>query len=335
MQSSFEVFQSAAAARMQSMPVVAGPLPVPGSEGFLEGVRQRNAFLDWLFYDIKTILPEEAKAISPWLAAEGAILIVPPSGKGTLTLCRSIGEFVRLGAQNVHTLVVAGVGSSALGSAALARNVADAIDAPVAAVVSGYGLADIVAEASGGFLLFGALNSVRHSFEWLDRLRESGVISDPMASDAKLKSTADLSPARRSKDTRTVQALLTHQGVTFDLLVGHSKGNLVLSEALYAIHDSVPESLKRLVKTARIVTISAKIAMPEGFSHIVDVMGQLDNFGALNSRLDIRTDHLVPAAWHHTNTDLCFHLPVTKTMRQVLNLDGIGLFTQGRAGATA
>ncbi len=318
MQHSVEVLQSAAIARVQSFPVVPGRLPVPGSESFLEGVRQRNAFLDWLFYDIKTISKDGAKAISPWLAAEGAILIVPPSGKGTLKLCSSIEELVAVSARTVHTLVVAGVGSSALGSAALARNVADAIDAPVAAVVSGYGLADIAAEAFGGFFLFGTLNSVRHSFEWLDRLRESGIISDPKVRNQ--KSNGNLSPVRLSKDTRTVQALLTTDALSFDLLVGHSKGNLVLSEALFAIHESDPALIKTIGKKARVVTLSAKIAMPMAISNVIDVMGQIDNFGGLNSRPDIHTDYRVPAAWHHTNTDLFFHLPVTKTMRQVLGL---------------
>jgi hypothetical protein len=47
---------------------------------------------------------------------------------------------------------------------------------------------------------------------------------------------------------------------------------------------------------------------------VIDVMGQLDAFGTFNSRLDIPTDVTVPAAWHHTNTDLPWHLPVTKVM---------------------
>lgn len=317
MQHSFEVLQSATSARVQSLPVVPRLSRVPGGESVLESVRQRNAFLDWLFYDIKTVSKGEAQAISPWLADEGSILLVPPSGKGMLKLCTSINELVAMDTRGVHTLVVAGVGSSALGSAALARNVADAIDAPVAAVVSGYGLADIAAEALGGFFLFGTLNSVRHSFEWLDRYRESAMFYEPEFGNK--KSSGNYSPVRRSKDTRTVRALLAHPALTFDLLVGHSKGNLVLSEALFAIQESAPQSLTYLAKKVRIVTLSAKIAMPSKFLQVIDVMGQLDNFGGLNSRHDIRTDYSVPAAWHHTNTDLFFHLPVTKTIRRILS----------------
>lgn len=278
-------------------------------EATLEGIRQRNAFLDWAFYDIGKLKDEEARDVSPWLAAEGAILAVPPSNSGSLRRFASIDEYAAAGV-GIHTLVVAGVGSSALGSAALARNVADALHTPVAAVVSGYGLADVAAEAMGGFVWFGAINSVRHSFEWLDRLRESGVIADPSTSEGMFDSL----PARQSKDTRSVQALLSHPDLSFNLLVGHSKGNLVLSEALFALGEVDPDRLRKLGRDAHIVTLSAKIAMPLACRHVIDVMGQLDAFGTFNSRLDIPTDVTVPAAWHHTNTDLPWHLPVTKVM---------------------
>ena len=96
----------------------------------LEGLRRRNAVLDGMFYDISVVTESEAAAIAPWLAAEGAILIVPPSGAGDLALCPSAEDFVACGGAAVHALAVAGVGSSALGSAAFARNVADAIGRP-------------------------------------------------------------------------------------------------------------------------------------------------------------------------------------------------------------
>ena len=205
-------------------------LRAPARTAFLEGVRQRNALLDALFYDVGVVGREEAARISPWLAAEGAILIVPPSGDGQLTLCRSIDDFHAAGGDAVRTIAVAGVGSSALGSAAFARNVADATGENVAAVVSGYGLADIATEALGGFFWFGALNSLRHLFEGLDRATEPD-----RTAELSLQSRSTGSPTRESRDTRTVLALLNDRRLRFDLLIGHSKGNLVLSEALYAL----------------------------------------------------------------------------------------------------
>ena len=279
----------------------------------LEGLRQRNAALDAFFYDVSTVAQDEAVAISPWLAAEGAILIVPPTGAGTLTLCPSVDDFLEKGSPEIRTLAIAGVGSSALGSAAFARNVADAIGSPVAAVVSGYGLADVLTEALGGFFWFGALNGIRHAFEGFDRLTEGQFFLRSGPSDR----TGDF-VLRQSRDTETVLALLAEPQLQFDLLVGHSKGNLVLSEALYDLARTAPERAKAVAEAARIVTISARIAMPPLCRNVIDVMGAWDWFGGLNSRPDIPTDYLAPNAWHHTNTELPAHLPVTKTLRKVL-----------------
>lgn len=285
----------------------------PGRAALLETVRQRNAALDALFYDVSVVSQDEAVAISPWLAAEGAILIVPPSGSGALTLCGTLEAFVASGGAGVRHLAVAGVGSSALGSAAFARNVADAVGAPVAAVVSGYGIADVLTEALGGFFWFGALNALRHAFEPIDRATEVSVITE--SADIRVSGSKLL---RASRDTQAVFALLADQRLRFDLLVGHSKGNLVLSEALYDLVRAQPASADDLAGRAQIVTVSARIAMPPRFRRVLDVMGALDWFGGLNSRLDISADHVVPGAWHHTNTELPAHLPVTETLRRVL-----------------
>jgi hypothetical protein len=67
-----------------------------------------------------------------------------------------------------------------------------------------------------------------------------------------------------------------------------------------------------------LATVSARIAMPRQFGEVIDIMGALDGFGELNSRRRIPTDVSVPMAWHHTNTELPFHLPVTKTLKRAL-----------------
>jgi hypothetical protein len=279
----------------------------------LEGVRQRNAALDALFYDVARVTQEEAERLAPWIAAEGALLIVPPTGAGPLTLCPTLDDFIAEHGADVRTLTVAGVGSSALGSAAFARNVADAIARPVAAVVSGYGLADVMTEALGGFFWFGALNSARHLFEMIDLWTES----DSRA-ERSLQAALGGDTVAESRDTRTVLALLRDPRFEFNLMVGHSKGNLVLAEALFDLKAADRPRLAALAATTRIVTISARIAMPLPFRDVIDVMGEWDWFGTLNSRGDIPADHVVPGAFHHTNTEIVGHLPVTATLRQVL-----------------
>lgn len=306
---SLSTLAAAQEARAASLPQHFAESPL--RTALLERVRNRNTALDAAFYDVKVVSEAEAESIAPRLAAEGAILTVPPSGGGPLAICPSVEAFAEKHAA-ISTLAVAGVGSSALGSAAFARNVADATGEPVAAVVSGYGLADLAAEALGGFFWFGALNGVRNLFEGLDRATEVSFVWEPLP--------GQLTPLRESRDIRTVIALLEHPGLRFDTLVGHSKGNLVLSEALYAMRERDSALVARLAERTHVVTIGARIRMPGAFRRVTDVMGAWDWFGDLNSRRSIDADILMPGAWHHTNTELPAHLPVTAAMRRAMEL---------------
>jgi len=284
----------------------------PLREASLEAFRRRNAVFDGLFYDIGKISHEEAVKTAPWLAREGAILIVPPSGGGSLRLCGKVEDFAIVGGADVQVLAVAGVGSSALGAAAFARNVADAFGVTVAAVVSGYGLADLLAEALGGWFWFGTLNRLRHQFETLDDM--SRALNRP---ETLGDTTSSFDLDRVSLDTRTVMALLSDRRFRFSLVTGHSKGNLVISEALYEL-ERQPAGERIPADKFWIVTVSAAAAMPPRYEKIIDVMGTIDGFGALNSTLGVTIDKRCPLSWHDTNTDLPFHLPVTKAFRELI-----------------
>jgi hypothetical protein len=71
---------------------------------------------------------------------EGAIIVVPPSGRGPLRHYRNAARYINAEGDRIRALAVAGVGSSVVGTVAFARNVADAIDSDVAGVVTGSGL---------------------------------------------------------------------------------------------------------------------------------------------------------------------------------------------------
>jgi hypothetical protein len=243
------------------------------------------------------------------------ILTVHPSDKGGIQPHEDAPEFAAHGGQDVHTLCIAGVGSSALGSAALARNVADATGRPAATVVSGYGTADALTDALGGWFLFEPVNRLRHQFEFLAKLlgKQPGsrrnfeliqsLIEVPFSSD----------------DTVAALALLLHPELRFNLLVGHSKGNLVLAEALNGLVRPKPAEAA-LAKVQRIVTLSAAIFMPDVFEHgqITDVMGDWDVLGRLNSSPEVRIDKQIPFAGHHTNTEIPGHLPVEAVIRSLM-----------------
>ncbi len=223
-----------------------------GRNAALEAFRLRNAGLDAMFYDVKALTPEEVFYLSDAIAAEGLIMIVPPSGGPMLTVCDSIDEYLIRGGRDVHIMAIAGIGGSALGAAAFARNVADAMGAPVAAVVSGYGLGDIVNEAIGGAFLFGWLGNFRNKCEVID-----DVVGRPrLGAYSETRSNGDASHAA-CLDVDTVKALLSNESLSFHMLTGHSKGNLVLSDALYAMRRTNRERVKVLGSSARIVTFGA------------------------------------------------------------------------------
>jgi hypothetical protein len=65
--------------------------------------------------------------------------------------------------------------------------------------------------------------------------------------------------------------------------------------------------------------------MPARFGNAIDIMGDLDWFGAINSRPGASIETRCRLAWHHTNTELPFHLPVTQVARQLIAERGISL----------
>ncbi|MCZ8181204.1 MAG: cell envelope biogenesis protein OmpA [Rhizobium sp.] len=280
----------------------------------LEPWRLRNTGIDALYYDVKALSADETFYISDSIASEGLIMIVPPSGGGMLTLCESVEEFRLRGGKDVRALAVAGIGGSAIGAAAFARNVADAIDAPVAAVVSGYGLGDIVNEAIGGAFLFGWLGHIRSNLEVID-----DVVGRPkLGAYGKRDEDAD-SQRKTGLDADTVATLLADPSLSFTLITGHSRGNRVIADALYALKGTDPGRIETLANATRIVTFGGRIKMPEAFTDVIDVVGELDWFGELNSRPKIETDIKVPFCGHSTNTDLPGALRVTSILGDILS----------------
>ncbi|MFA7416020.1 MAG: cell envelope biogenesis protein OmpA [Rhizobium sp.] len=285
----------------------------PVRNAALELWRLRNIGFDAMFYDVKALTAEETFYVSDAITAEGLIMIVPPTDRGMLTLCDNIDEYLLRGGLDVHAVVVAGIGGSAIGAAAFARNVADALGEPVAAVLSGYGLGDMVNEAIGGAFFFGWLGHIRNDFEVLD-----DVVGRPHlgAYDKRRADTAN--PRRSSLDTDTVQTLLADPRLSFHTLVGHSKGNRVLSEALYALKEEDQGRIRELAAGTRIVTFGGRIAMPPDFRDVIDVVGALDWYGEMNSRPQIETDISVPLAGHSTNTGFPGSLQVTRILKDII-----------------
>ncbi|GEO83954.1 MULTISPECIES: cell envelope biogenesis protein OmpA [Alphaproteobacteria] len=285
----------------------------PARNAALEPWRLRNTGLDALLYDVKSLTAEETFYISDSIASEGLIMIVPPSGGDMLTICDNVAEYKLRGGLDVHAMAVAGGGGSAIGAAAFARNVADAIGEPVVAVVSGYGLGDIINETIGGSFFFGWLGHMRNDLELID-----DTVGRPHLGAYEDRHKLALKPHPSALDTDTVATMLADPSLSFHLLTGHSRGNRVLSEALYAIKQEDPGRLRRMANGLRIVTFGGRITMPPDCRDVIDVIGELDWFGEINSRPQIASDIRVPLAGHSTNTDLAGAMQVTKVLKDII-----------------
>ncbi|MEM1194602.1 MAG: hypothetical protein AAGH57_00735 [Pseudomonadota bacterium] len=277
-----------------------------------------NTALDTLFYDVDALSESEKSELRGKDKTEGMILEVGPSWAPYLRVWDRYAHCDGL-AKRYRAITVAGVGSSALGAAALARNVSDALRGPVLAVVSGHGLTDIASEAVGGYFLFGGANAMRHSANSFNTAMGAFRAFNPwlpLPEPPKVDPGKSFQLARFSEDVKALMRLLRDR-IETDWLVGHSKGNLVISEALYALRERHISAFEKIAHRVPIVTFGARIAMPKKIKTVIDVMGDLDSFGALNSRPDIGVDVTVPNAWHHTNTNLPFHVPVTKVLEGI------------------
>ncbi|MUZ74312.1 cell envelope biogenesis protein OmpA [Agrobacterium vitis] len=294
----------------------------------LEPWRLRNSSLDALYYDIRALTSDEAFYISDALAAEGLIMIVPPTGQGMLTLCETVDEYLLRGGREVRAMAVAGIGGSAAGAAAFARNVADAIEAPVCAVVSGYGLGDVVAEALGGAFFFGPLGFLRRNFEMIDDL-----VGRPQFGAYQRRPKPSQPPRRTSLDADTVQALLSHPDLRFNLVTGHSKGNQIVAEALNAIEKEAPERLSLLAERLQIITFSTRVGLPAPFSPPLAIIGELDWYGELNATAPVTNIVRVARAGHSTNISLPGTLKITDLLVKALSASSANASDTARTDA--
>jgi hypothetical protein len=115
------------------------------------------------FYDVGSLDLDEKKGLSPLRDLKGTVIVVPPRSAEDQVIRHypSALRFMVEDGDNIEAIAIAGVGSSVLGTAALARNVADYHKCNVAGIVTGYGLNDMVEEALGGWFFYGALDRFR------------------------------------------------------------------------------------------------------------------------------------------------------------------------------
>jgi hypothetical protein len=307
-------------------------------EPFIKAFRLANTALDFLFYDVPAFhqalkqdgmdivwrepsahgvsLDQALKEIdlSALSNPEGAILVINANERPYVRCFRDVNRFIDAddGARHVDSISVSGVGSSALGSAAFAWNLSIALDKPIAAIVPGYGLADVVQQALGGWFGFETYNY------WIKQPVQQ-VLAQVMPGAASigrgLLATAPdhaVAPTgvpvfrRGSGSSDVLHAILeASDGITS--LLGHSKGALVIENA---IRDLRSEKANRLT----VVTFGCTITERPEAADYDQFLGTIDGLGMLNSGGN-QAEHPV-LAWHSTNTAMPLTMHVTRLARQ-------------------
>ena len=304
-------------------------LPAELVHPMLRACRAINTLADLVFYDIGPLLAHNLRGtlitalmqhrtnvadgpavvslnLSALADPEGTILVVDPQRPPFVTPYQTIDAFLAaLGAlPTLDTITITGVGSSALGSAAFAWNVAAALGRPVAAIVPGYGLADLVPQGLGGWC-FGLE-------DWLRRTTQAvlGMTAPELAGIGR-RLSAEARAAEPfetgSPESDILHALLRRSG-RITRLYGHSKGALCIENALRSLKPPPTRALR--------VTTFGCVIDEDTDATYHQVLGTIDGLGRLNSWFN-QPDQWIEA-WHTTNTMLPSPMPVTALVAQAL-----------------
>jgi len=291
-------------------------------EPTVRSCRLFNTALDFVFYDVPTLRTALAEKDAPMKARhkkppsrivnfdalsdpEGSLLLIDATTAPYVHKYQSVKKFLESPYQetrDVDIATITGVGSSALGSAALAWDISVALKKSVLAIVPGYGVADVVLQALGGWFAFGL-----HNFLNSKTLIQAGLATaapqtarigrDLAASTPDEPTARGGAPIFRygSGSSDVLHALLKCRVTPFRLLVGHSKGALQINNAIQCLPAERTRGL-------RVVTLGCPIGQNvEGVDYhqylgLFDALGQLNAWGNW-------PEHW-PPTWHSTNPAL-------------------------------
>lgn len=280
----------------------------------------RNMVFDTVFYDVSALKPGEHADILRQVNDfdEGGMLVVWPTVETRRIAYYGTSDALVRDHPDLDAIAIAGVGSSPLGSAALARQVADVHGRKVVGVIAGYGAADVLSEALGGWVDFGSRNRAR---TLVSSVRAT-TGAKPMSSEEARATYQVLSDYLLvdEPESNTLVNLLLRQGDKLRLLVGHSKGALNIQNAAYGFdidHRADDVSLDRL----RVVTFGCGITLPQRFKHLEQFVGTQDVLGRLNTPSAVtRADgfHWVEGKAHNLNEKNPLHTPLDELLEEAI-----------------
>jgi hypothetical protein len=301
------------------LPLTAFELPKWLVEPAVRSCRLFNTALDFIFYDVPALRAALTEKDTPMRARgekppsriidfdalsdpEGSLLLIDATTAPYVHKYQSVKKFLESPyeeTREVDIATITGVGSSALGSAALAWDISVALKKPVLAIVPGYGVADAALQALGGWFAFGL-----HDFLDSKTLIQAGLATtapETARIGRELAASSPREPTARggapifrygSGSSDVLHALLRYRVTPFRLLVGHSKGALQISNALRSLPAERTQGL-------RVVTLGCPIGENVVSVEYHQYLGLFDALGQLNA-WGHRPDHW-PPTWHSTN----------------------------------
>jgi hypothetical protein len=292
--------------------------PAAFIEPAVRACRLFNTALDNIFYDVPTLAAQLAEKDAPMRARgekppsrivqfdalsdpEGSLLLIDANTAPYVHKYTNVQLFLtspHRETREVEIATITGVGSSALGSAALAWDISLTLEKPVLAIVPGYGMADVILQALGGWFGFGLY----------DYLHAKSLVQNSLANVAPQTASIGRQLSASTPDAKTVHgapvfrhgsgssdvlhALLIYRETPFRLLVGHSKGALQIGNAIRSLP---PERTREL----RVVTLGCPIATDVDDVSFYQYLGLFDALGQLNMWGHWPDEW--PPTWHTTN----------------------------------
>jgi hypothetical protein len=249
---------------------------------------------------------------------EGSLLLIDPATEPYVHRFENVKAFLQSpheATQTVEIVTITGVGSSALGSAAFAWDVAAAVGKPVLAIVPGYGVADLFEQALGGWFRFGLRNWLHSKQTLQDTLAKfapkAAAIGRNLSASTPNAKSSNGAPVFRygSGSSDVLHDLMEHRTMPFHLLVGHSKGALQIGNAISSLPAAKTTNLD-------LVTMGCPIAEDVPGVNYHQFLGILDALGLLNMWGNW-PEHWT-WSWHTTNP----MLPPAMNVRDAIRSDG-------------
>ncbi|MBF0424279.1 MAG: hypothetical protein HQL66_00440 [Magnetococcales bacterium] len=282
---------------------------------FERRMRLGSGLVDILFYDLVALSDMELLQVAE--AKEGEIIVVSPGfGMGEIPVYSTVDAFMEAcgGPGGVDTLVIAGVGSSAAGTAALAKNVANVLERRVAGIVSSLGWRDVFTHGIKGLTAERLSDRVDSTFQfWSGLWRE--VTSDLLWGQM-VRFRLKGSYVEGIPESEILMSLLRRNQNSMRTLVGHSKGGLSIANALFGLRDHSAIENPHL----NVVTFGCGVNVPSVYQHVFQYIGTWDMLGITNTTAKGELWRGLNWVWfkgHDTNSLNQFHLPVVEILKEL------------------